>query len=99
MKYHLIIAFIFIATSVSIAQNDSTIHDLNEVIIKENRMEIPFSKSSRNISIIHRKDIETAPARSLQEILSFTPGLDVRQRGVSGVQADIGIRGGSFEQT
>lgn len=99
MKYHLIIAFIYIATSVSIAQNDSTIHDLNEVIIKENRMEIPFSKSSRNISIIHRKDIETAPARSLQEILSFTPGLDVRQRGVSGVQADIGIRGGSFEQT
>lgn len=99
MKYHLIIALVFIASSVSIAQNDSTIHDLNEVIIKENRMEIPFSKSSRNISIIHRKDIETAPARSLQEILSFTPGLDVRQRGVSGVQADIGIRGGSFEQT
>lgn len=99
MKYHLIIALVFIASSVSIAQNDSTIHNLNEVIIKENRMEIPFSKSSRNISIIHRKDIETAPARSLQEILSFTPGLDVRQRGVSGVQADIGIRGGSFEQT
>lgn len=99
MKYLLFIAFIFIATSASFAQNDSTIQTLNEVIIKENRMEIPFSKSSRNISIIHRKDIETAPARSLQEILSFTPGLDVRQRGVSGVQADIGIRGGSFEQT
>ncbi|MEX2511694.1 MAG: TonB-dependent receptor [Cyclobacteriaceae bacterium] len=81
------------------AQIDSTEYDLEEVVIKENRLEIPFSKSSRNISIIHRKAIETTPARSLQEILAFTPGIDVRQRGVSGVQADIGIRGGSFEQT
>src|SRR5690606_35249645 len=39
------------------------------------------------------------PARSLQTALSFVPGVDVRQRGVGGVQADVGIRGGSSEQT
>lgn len=99
MKYYLIFTLLLLTVLTSFAQNDSTTHTLDEVIIKENRMKIPFSKSSRNISIIHRKEIETTPARSLQEILSFTPGLDVRQRGVSGVQADIGIRGGSFEQT
>ncbi len=81
------------------SQQDSTIMDLGEVIIRENRIEIPFNKISRNIHVINRKEIETTPARSLQEILSFSPGVDVRQRGVSGVQADIGIRGGSFEQT
>jgi vitamin B12 transporter len=81
------------------AQQDTTVVDMSEVIIKENRMEIPFNKTSRNISIISRKAIETTPARSLQEVLSFTPGVDVRQRGISGVQANIGIRGGSFEQT
>jgi vitamin B12 transporter len=81
------------------AQEDTTYVDMGEVLVKENRLEIPFNKSSRNISVIHRKDIETTPARSLQEILAFTPGVDVRQRGVAGVQADIGIRGGSFEQT
>ncbi|MFC4870272.1 TonB-dependent receptor plug domain-containing protein [Negadavirga shengliensis] len=80
-------------------QSDSTFYSLEEITIQENRLEIPFSKSARNMSIIHRKDIETTPARSLQEILAFTPGVDVRQRGVGGVQADIGIRGGSFEQT
>ncbi|WP_035805287.1 TonB-dependent receptor plug domain-containing protein [Lunatimonas lonarensis] len=81
------------------AQVDTTSIALDEVVIKENRLEIPFAKSSRNIAVIHRKEIETAPARSLQEVLAFTPGVDVRQRGVSGVQADVGIRGGSFEQT
>ncbi|WP_332913672.1 TonB-dependent receptor plug domain-containing protein [Algoriphagus boritolerans] len=81
------------------AQNDTTARNLNEVIIQENRIQIPFSKQSRNISVVDRQQIETSPARSLQEVLSFVPGVDVRQRGVSGVQADIGIRGGSFEQT
>lgn len=81
------------------AQNDTTAQNLNEVIIQENRIQIPFSKQSRNISLVDRQQIETSPARSLQEVLSFVPGVDVRQRGVSGVQADIGIRGGSFEQT
>lgn len=81
------------------AQNDTTTQKLDEIIIQENRIQIPFSKQSRNITLIDRPQLETTPARSLQEILSFVPGVDVRQRGVSGVQADIGIRGGSFEQT
>ncbi|GAB2615104.1 hypothetical protein GCM10026987_10620 [Belliella aquatica] len=86
-------------TLIAKANQDTTLVDLGEVIIKENRIEIPFNKISRNVSIISRKDIETTPARSLQEVLSFTPGVDVRQRGVSGVQGDVGIRGGGFEQT
>ncbi|WP_144602821.1 TonB-dependent receptor plug domain-containing protein [Algoriphagus algorifonticola] len=81
------------------AQTDSTTQNLNEVIIQENRIQIPFSKQSRNISVITKPQIETTPARSLQEVLAFVPGVDVRQRGVTGVQADIGIRGGSFNQT
>ncbi|MFC5193152.1 TonB-dependent receptor [Algoriphagus aquatilis] len=81
------------------AQTDTTSQKLDEVLIQENRIQIPFSKQSRNISVVDRKQIEVTPARSLQEVLSFVPGVDVRQRGVTGVQADIGIRGGSFEQT
>ena len=81
------------------AQTDTTTQNLEEVIIQENRIQIPFSKQSRNISVIDKLEIETTPSRSLQEILSFVPGVDVRQRGVTGVQADIGIRGGSFAQT
>lgn len=81
------------------AQTDSTSLDLQEIVIQENRIQIPFSKQSRNISVITKPQLETTPARSLQEVLAFVPGVDVRQRGVTGVQADIGIRGGSFNQT
>src|SRR5690606_7077169 len=81
------------------AQTDTTTQKLDEIIIQENRIQIPFSKQSRNISLVDRQQIETTPARSLPEVLTFVPGVDVRQRGVTGIQADIGIRGGSFEQT
>lgn len=99
MKKRFFLPVLLMTTLIAKADQDSTLVDLGEVIIKENRIEIPFNKISRNVSIISRKDIETTPARSLQEVLSFTPGVDVRQRGVSGVQGDIGIRGGGFEQT
>ena len=36
---------------------------------------------------------------SISEALEFVPGMDVRTRGAWGVQTDISIRGGSFEQT
>src|SRR5690554_1212583 len=90
---------LLLITQAVFAQEDTTVVNLEEITIKENRMEIPFNKVSRNIQVIQRARIETTPARSLQEVLSFVPGVDVRQRGVSGTQANIGIRGGSFEQT
>src|SRR5690554_5215267 len=91
---------LLLITQSSFAQKDTTdVIDLEEIMIKENRMEIPFEKVSRNVQVIQRMEIETSPARSIQEILAFTPGVDVRQRGIGGVQANIGIRGGSFDQT
>lgn len=81
------------------AQTDTTTQSLGEVLIQENRIQLPFSKQSRNISLVSKRQIETTPARSLAEVLSFVPGVDVRQRGVTGIQSDISIRGGSFEQT
>ena len=38
-------------------------------------------------------------AGSLGEVLESVPGLDVRQRGPLGIQTDLSVRGGTFEQT
>ncbi|WP_188505848.1 TonB-dependent receptor plug domain-containing protein [Parapedobacter pyrenivorans] len=78
---------------------DSTAIPLNEVIITENRMQLPFTKQNRNIQIIDRQQIEAMPARSINELLSHVGGVDLRQRGPFGTQADVSIDGGSFEQT
>lgn len=80
------------------AQVDTT-NDLNEVMIRENRLKLPFSKQNRNIWIIDNQQIKNLPARSISELLSYIAGVDVRQRGPGGVQADISIDGGTFDQT
>ena len=80
------------------AQSDTTIV-MSGVTISDNRITIPFSEASRDIDIFEKSEISKLPAHSLPEVLSYVPGVDIRQRGPAGVQADIGIRGGSFEET
>lgn len=50
------------------------------------------------VSSITQKDIAAAPASGLEDLLEHLPGVDVRQRGPDGVQADISLNGGSFDQ-
>lgn len=76
-----------------------TLQTLPTVVLSENRLDIPFQESVRNVTVIGRKQIESLPVQSLPELLHYVAGVDVRQRGVHGVQADVGIRGGTFEQT
>ncbi|UIR57736.1 TonB-dependent receptor [Sphingobacterium sp. SRCM116780] len=90
-------AFSQIANAQAYSLRDTT--NLNEVIINQNRLQIPFSKQTRNIQIITKEDIKRFPARSINELLAYISGVDIRQRGPFGSQADVNIDGGTFEQT
>lgn len=83
----------------SLDMKGDTINKLNEVVVKENRLQLPFSTQNRNIWIIDGEKIKTLPARSVAELLSYVSGVDVRQRGPGGLQADISIDGGTFDQS
>lgn len=73
--------------------------NLNEVVITENRLQIPFTGKNRNVYILDREQIKTLPVQSVTELLTYISGVDVRQRGPWGAQSDISIDGGTFEQT
>jgi len=73
--------------------------DLDSILISANRISIPFSEDSRSISIITNKQIERLDPTDINDLLQVVAGVDVRQRGAQGVQADVSIRGGTFEQT
>ena len=79
--------------------SDTAGNPLNEVIINENRLQIPFAKQNRNIYILDKSQIDHLPVQSVNELLSYVTGVDVRQRGPWGSQSDISIDGGTFEQT
>ncbi|MCL2416796.1 MAG: TonB-dependent receptor [Bacteroidales bacterium] len=56
------------------------------------------SSLSRVVVSFEREDIQRLPVRDIQQLLSHVAGIDLRQRGGKGVQADINIRGGNFDQ-
>lgn len=78
---------------------DISEYKLNEIIISASRAPVEFSGLSRSVILITPRDIQSAPINSVQDLLKYAPGVDLRTRGVEGVQSDIGIRGGSFEET
>lgn len=72
--------------------------NLSEIEITARRSPALYSEIGRVVNIIPRKEIEKLPVQSVQDLLKYAMGVDVRQRGPLGVQADISIRGGSFDQ-
>jgi vitamin B12 transporter len=47
---------------------------------------------------IDSAQLHVQPALTTEALLRFVPGVDVRQRGAGGTQADLSLRGGSFDQ-
>jgi len=87
----------------AVAQTDHTKlkadYNLDEIEVSAQRAPVTYSQAARIISVIEREEIEAAPVSSIQDLLEYALGVDIRQRGTYGVQADVSIRGGSFDQT
>ncbi len=92
-----IISIFLLLNSNIYAQNK--LENLKEVLITSTRIEVPFSKDAKAITIITNEDIKNATATDLTELLQQVQGISIIRRGIKGMQSDLYIRGGSFEQT
>lgn len=103
MKSSILICFLLLIFSIytTKAQQDSlsTLQPLKEVIVSSSRIEIPFSETSRTIQIITSEELSSSGALTALAALQNIAGIDIRQRGIIGIQADLYIRGGGFDQT
>lgn len=72
--------------------------ELGEVTVTDNRLETPLMESGRNVQVLTRQQIEQLPVQNVNDLLQYVSGIDLRQRGAWGAQADVSLRGGSFDQ-
>ncbi len=98
MKISIRILYVLLFTCASIYAQKDTIK-LKEVSISSNRITLPFSKTSRTITILTADDILKNPASNLADLLQNVSGIDIRRRGTDGMQSDLYIRGGNFDQS
>jgi iron complex outermembrane receptor protein len=70
----------------------------DEIQVTASRIRTPLPQASRIIGVLTREQISALPVQSVNDILKYAAGVDVRQRGPIGAQTDVGVRGGNFEQ-
>ncbi|NPA69157.1 MAG: TonB-dependent receptor [Chlorobi bacterium] len=79
------------------AQTDTV--RMDEVEIVSSRVPSVYSESARIIYVMDKAEIETLPVHDFIDLIEYAANIDVRKRGDDGVQSDINIRGGNFNQT
>ena len=72
--------------------------DLTEVTVSGTMAPLTQLQSARIVSVLSRQDIEQAAVQSINDLFKLVTGVDVRQRGGFGIQTDISIDGGTFDQ-
>ncbi len=72
--------------------------EIDEVNLQGRFLSTPYNDVNENVVVITKQQIQNSPATSIDELLQFHSGLDIKRRGSNGVQSDITIRGSSFEQ-
>ncbi|MCK5678783.1 MAG: TonB-dependent receptor [Flavobacteriaceae bacterium] len=95
---YFLILFLFLGYNMLFSQEEK-VENLDEVIITSSRIDIPFNENSRTITIISKEDILNSTALNVADLLQQFTGVDVRRKGIDGMQSDLYIRGGSFDQT
>lgn len=98
-----VFAFIIICVSffasVSFSQMLDTTVVIDEIVVTAGKVPFSLSEVPRSITVITQEELKNAPVQNIQDLLSNYSGIDIKKRGPEGVQADVSIRGGSFEQT
>ncbi len=82
----------------ALGQTDSLVAATDTVEVFASRI-VFRTVSPLRVVALNQDQLGALPAVSLNDVLSYVPGLDLRERGPFGVQADISIRGGTFNQT
>lgn len=83
---------------VAVAEGDSLVVGLEDVEVLASRVPLTQLQAPRLVTVLSAVDIAAAAVHSINDLLEYAVGIDVRQRGEFGVQTDISVRGGTFDQ-
>jgi len=71
---------------------------LDELKVTGSRAPLTQLQAAKLVSVVTRAEIQRAAAATVNDLLKQATGVDVRQRGGFGVQTDISLNGGTFDQ-
>jgi len=85
-------------TTLSANASDES-YELDAQVVSGRLYSDPVAAAAFNVTVLEQSDLQKLPVNNVIDALEYVSGIDVRKRGISGVQADVGIRGSTYEQT
>jgi outer membrane cobalamin receptor len=68
------------------------------VVVTAATTPVELGSVTRTLTVITREQIDALPAQSVADVLRLAASVDVRARGIRGVQTDFAVRGANFGQ-
>lgn len=78
--------------------SDSLYVSIDSVYVSGTRAPMTIADNTRLVTVLDSVSISSLPAVSVNDLLKYSAGVDVRQRGDMGAQTDISLRGGTSDQ-
>ena len=82
-----------------VAKKQDKLIELNEVEVSSSLAKTTYAAATRQITVLTAKQIQELPVNNINELLDYMGSVDMRQRGPLDIQGDVGVRGGTFDQT
>ncbi|MFW5902161.1 MAG: TonB-dependent receptor plug domain-containing protein [Thermodesulfobacteriota bacterium] len=97
----LLLLFLFVAGTPPLMAEptDSAAYKLDPIVVTGSHTPRRLSESANTMTVMTGEEIADLPVDNIAGALEYVNDVDVRQRGARGVQADVAIRGGGYEQT
>ena len=87
-----------ILSAVTLASAQSPTESIDSIKVTATRVPVALQSTARIVTLLDSLTIASAPAETVNDLLKYALGVDVRQRGAMGMQTDISIRGGTYNQ-
>jgi vitamin B12 transporter len=96
MLRHLL--FLMFLPLISLMPRQSDLYIMEPLIVTASKIPTTLLQTSRNILVIEKEEIKRSPAGGVEDLLRYFLGVEINQRGPEGIQADVSVAGGTFEQ-
>ena len=93
------LSFVFLIGHLNAQIDTLSTQKLNEVILSSDRIETLYTQNSKTVQIVTAQQIRQSGVTHLVDLLQQVGGVDIKRRGAGAAQADLNIRGGTFDQT
>jgi iron complex outermembrane receptor protein len=102
LKYHKLMRRIAIAllamTLIAGSSSGEDSHNLGKIVVTPSRIVDSSGRTARSVTVLDDKALEASGWDNFIDKINDVGGIDIRRRGIDGVQADVDIRGATFEQ-